>query len=229
MSENVHPFAKFAATAWPHRFAVELEVADLHGGVPKNPDVVRSWLRAKAGYTSDLELEAEVSRIFAVDPTRSDSDVADEAVKPLADRHLNGFKRDDNGLYVEGRQVKAAIKEATSVARAAGKLTKTYGTTSKGVTAFVAEHVCVVEDRLYLGRQEPDQLHTRFVSTWRGSGITVEEVCHDVKLAFTVITDHPFSAQEWAMIWLTGEQQGLGASRSQGFGRYTITAWTPEQ
>ena len=27
------------------------------------------------------------------------------------------------------------------------------------------------------------------------------------------------------MIWLTGEQQGIGASRSQGFGRYEVTGW----
>jgi hypothetical protein len=27
------------------------------------------------------------------------------------------------------------------------------------------------------------------------------------------------------MLWLTGEQQGVGASRSQGFGRYEVIKW----
>jgi CRISPR/Cas system CSM-associated protein Csm4 (group 5 of RAMP superfamily) len=27
------------------------------------------------------------------------------------------------------------------------------------------------------------------------------------------------------MIWLTAEQQGIGASRSQGFGRFEVTSW----
>lgn len=28
------------------------------------------------------------------------------------------------------------------------------------------------------------------------------------------------------MLWLTGQQQGIGASRSQGFGRYEVVAWS---
>ncbi len=87
----------------------------------------------------------------------------------------------------------------------------------------------VLEDRLYLGRQEHDDLHTRFVKTWRGTGITVEEVCRDVKISATVVADHLFTEEQWAMVWLTGERQGLGASRSQGFGVYTVTEWTSDQ
>lgn len=65
----------------------------------------------------------------------------------------------------------------------------------------------------------------RFVHTWRGSGIQMEEYVTDAKLAFTVTTDHDFSTEEWALLWLTGEQQGIGATRSQGYGRYEVTRW----
>lgn len=34
-----------------------------------------------------------------------------------------------------------------------------------------------------------------------------------------------FSAEQWALLWLTGEQQGIGATRSMGYGRYAVTHW----
>jgi hypothetical protein len=226
---NVHPFAKYANKAWPHRYHVELVVVDAHGGTPRSPDVVRSWLRAKAGWTDEMQIEAEVARIFASDPTRSDAEVADEATKGAADRHVNGFKRDEQGLYLEGRHLKACVKESCSVCRAADKLPAKFGATSKGTLSFVAEHIMVIEDRLPLGRLEHDDVHTRFVKTWRGTGITVEEVVYDVKVSATVVSDYLFTDEQWAMIWLTAEQIGLGSSRSQGFGKFTVTDWSKER
>jgi hypothetical protein len=220
-----HPFAKFAAAAWPHQFHLALHVGELHGGTPRDPDVVRSWLKAKAGWSSEAEIEAEIGRIFAADPTLPDDQVAEGATAKLADRKVNGFRRDEHGLYLEGRCLKACIKEGASVARATNKLPARWGATSKGVLGFVAEHVCVVEDRLYLGREQPDDLATRFVPNRFGTGMTVEEVAFDVKLSATVRTDYAFSEKEWAMILLTAEEQGLGSSRSQGYGRFTVTAW----
>ena len=38
-------------------------------------------------------------------------------------------------------------------------------------------------------------------------------------------SDYEFTDDEWAALWLTAERQGLGASRSQGFGRFTVTQW----
>jgi hypothetical protein len=46
-----------------------------------------------------------------------------------------------------------------------------------------------------------------------------------VSLDFTIATDWDFSQEEWATIWLTGEKQGIGATRSQGYGEYVVTKW----
>jgi len=141
-------------------------------------------------------------------------------------RHLNGFRRDEHGLYIEGRQIKAAIEEAANVAAAAGKIPgKKYGLTNKGLLGFVAEHIFVTEDRIPLGVTEPSGIIQRFVHTWRGAGIQYEEYVEDAKVAFSVATDWVFPEEFWAQLWLTGQEQGIGASRSQGFGRYTVTAW----
>jgi hypothetical protein len=217
-------FASFQKKAWPYSFRGTLHVPTIAGGTPTDQHVAEGWLRTKLADKDDL-IREQVAEIMV------ERGVNAEEATAIADtmKHLNGFKRDDQGLYIEGRQLKAAIKEAASVAYAAGKLLNNgknaWGKTSKGILGFVAEHVCVVEDRLHLGVHEATGIMQRFVHTYRGTGIQYEEYVSDAEIAFTIATDHKFTAQQWAMIWLTGEQQGIGASRSQGFGRYTVTSW----
>ena len=128
-------------------------------------------------------------------------------------------------MYIEGRQLKSAIKEAASVARSVDKLPNRWGATNKGILGFVAEHICVVEDRLYLGVNQPTGIAQRFVPTFRGTGIQYEEYVEHCDIDFTILSDYEFSEEQWAMLWLTGQEQGIGSSRGQGFGRYTITRW----
>jgi hypothetical protein len=214
-------FAKYATKAYPHRFAGTLLIDTVCGGIPSDPKVAEGWLKTKLGSTDDL-LRAQVAEVMV------ERGVTAEEAAAIVDttKHLNGFKRDEHGLYIEGRQLKAAIKEAASVAAAADKLPlKSWGKTNKGLLGFIAEHVCVIEDRLHLGVTEPTGINQRFVHTWRGSGIQYEEYVTDAKVDFTIATDHEFTPEQWAMLWLTGEQQGIGATRSQGYGRYTVTRW----
>lgn len=218
-------FAKFEAKSWPHRYAGSLLVGTIAGGTPTNEKVAEGWLRTKLAAKDDLirEMVAETMTTRGV--------TADEAAKLVdASQHLNGFKRDEHGLYIEGRQLKAALKEAASVAVAAGKLDgRGWGKTNKGLLNFLAEHVHVIEDRLHLGVTEASGIAQRFVHTFRGTGIQYEEYVTDAKISFTVETDYLFTDEQWAHIWLTGERQGIGASRSQGFGKYTVTAWERER
>jgi len=215
-------FEKYRNNAYPYRFSGTLHVGTIAGGTPTDPKVAEGWLKTKLGVDSDRLIQEMVAETMVERGV-----TADEAV-PLvnAQKNLNGFKRDEHGLYIEGRQLKAALKEACSVAVAAGKLTgRGWGKTNKGLLNYLAEHVFVVEDRLYLGVSEATGVAQRFVHTFRGTGIQYEEYVDDAKIDFTVMADHDFTDQEWATIWLCGEQQGIGASRSQGFGRYEVVRW----
>ncbi len=214
-------FAKHQNEMFPHRFAGELLVGCIAGGTPTDPRVAEGWIRTKLGATDDL------LRTMVAETMVERGVTADEAAEQVAmNKHLNGFRRDDQGLYIEGRQLKAALKEAASCAVAAGKLnSRGWGKTNKGLLSYLAEHVFVVEDKLHLGVAEPTGVNQRFVHTFRGSGIQYEEYVSDAKISFTVIADHDFSEKEWAAIWTSGEQQGIGASRSQGYGRYEVTRW----
>lgn len=215
-------FAKFQPDMFPYRFSGELLVGCIAGGTPTDPNVAEGWIKTKLGAKDDLLREMVAETMVERGVT------ADEAAKVVDSlKHLNGFKRDpEHGLYIEGRQLKAALKEAASCAVAAGKLNaRGWGKTNKGLLSYLAEHVFVVEDRLYLGVAEPSGINQRFVHTFRGSGIQYEEYVEDAKISFTVMADHDFSEKEWAAIWTSGEQQGIGASRSQGYGRYEVTRW----
>ncbi|MFA7264755.1 MAG: hypothetical protein WC054_00345 [Candidatus Nanopelagicales bacterium] len=219
-------FEQFRGQAWPYKFNGTLHVRAIAGGTPTDPKVIEGHLRSKLGTSDDL-IREEVAKVMTERGV-----TADEAVALVGSaKHLNGFRRDQHGLYIEGRQLKAALKEAANVAVAAGKLNQRgWGVTNKGLLGFLAEHIVVDDDRIYLTRDgesvlEHDEIVQRFVHTWRGTGIQYEEICHEVDLNFTVLSDWAFTDTEWAMIWLTGEEQGIGASRSQSFGKYRIVNW----
>lgn len=209
-------FEKYQAKAYPFNFHGTLLVGTIAGGTPTSSKVAEGWLNRMLADNDDLVREAVAEVMVERGVTAS------EAVSVVVeDKHLNGFKRDASGLYIEGRQLKAAIKEAANVRWPKAK----WGPSGKGTLGFFAEHVFVQEDRLHLGVSEPNGVAQRFVHTWRGNGIQYEEYVEEAKIDFTVATDYDFKVEEWAMLWLTGQNQGIGASRSQGFGRYEVVEW----
>jgi len=218
-------FEKYRSEAYPHRFSGTLLVGTIAGGTPTDPKVAEGWLRTKLGIDKDDEIRRLVAETMVERGVNAEE--ATEIVN--TQKNLNGFKRNEHGLYIEGRQLKAALKEATSIAVAAGKLKQRgWGTTNKGIQGYLAEHVFVVEDRLYLGVTEATGINQRFVHTFRGTGIQYEEYVAEAKIDFTVISDHDFTEKDWATIWMCGEQNGIGASRSQGYGRYEVVRWDKE-
>lgn len=220
-------FDKYRKDAWPYEFAATIRVPAISGGVPADPKISEGWIRSKFD-----EKDALIHAMVADTMLEREVDFGEATKIVDAQQNVNGFKRNGHGLYIEGRQVKAAIKEATSVAVAAGKIPmKNWGKTNKHLQGFVAEHVVVVEDEIPLGADEASGVHQRFIHKYdpsvkrRISAIHYEEYVENAEMNFTVRTDFNFKEKDWAMIWLTGEQQGIGASRSQGFGRYEVTRW----
>jgi hypothetical protein len=222
-------FEQYRNKVWPLEFKGQIKVTRICGGVPNDPHIAKSWLEKKLGVTDDEQLQKLVLQTMV----EREGITRDEAVKEVIHKtSVNGFKADESGLYVEGRQLKACLKEGISVAVAAGKVKATgWGTTKKWITNYFPEHVFVIEDTLHLldadgkhitERPEPTQ---RFVSTFRGNAISYDEIVPEAYLNFRVISDHNFSDEEWAMLWVTAEQQGLGANRSQGYGRFEVTQW----
>lgn len=220
-------FANYIDKAWPTKYSGRLQfIQEVRGGIPSDANKAEGWLKSKI-VNPDVAIQQLVAQTMVERNIE-----ANEALKIVNDlKNLCGFKRDEVGLYIEGRQLKAALKEACVVALSTEKIVnKGWGTTRKSLRPFLAEHVQVVEDRLHLQKddgyvQEPDGVDQRFTHTFNGNGIAYEEYVVKPYVDFTVVTDAVFSEQDWAMLWLTGGYQGLGATRSMGFGRYEISRW----
>lgn len=218
-------FEGYRNKIYKDRYSAGLLVHELHGGVPMNPDVARKWLEVRMG-GSDAQL-ANLKANIVVElglEGLTDDELLDEMTRR---NNLNGFKRAPGGeLYIEGRHVKAMLKEAASIAVAGGHLTKRgWGNTNKGLLGFLAEHIFVEETIVPLGVVEPSGVHQRFVSTYKGTGIQLEEYVVDAKPSFTVATDYDFPAEFWPTIWTIAESNGLGAARSMGFGTFEVIQW----
>lgn len=216
-------FAKFKPKAYPFNFACTIRmVSPIAGGTPTDERVAEGWLKTKLAVSPEYNRD-DLIREAVAEVMVERGVTADEATKIVdSNKHLNGFRRDDSGLYLEGRCAKACIKEGANIRWPKDR----WGPSKKGTLSFFAEHIFVVEDKLHLGIAEADGVNQRFVHTWRGSGIQYEEYgAAGRELSFTVASDFDFTDEQWGLLWLTCEQQGIGASRSQGYGRFEVVKW----
>lgn len=138
-------------------------------------------------------------------------------------------KRTFGELYFEGRQIKAMLKEALMIGVASKHIDATkWGATSKAAKGFFVEHLFVEDDRVSLGVTEASAIVQSFVHTFRGAGIKLEEQLHDADLTFTLVADFDFESKVkdfFGIVFAIGEKNGIGASRSQGFGRFSTTSF----
>lgn len=227
---------KHKEQVWKHRFDVQIAVTDLVAGTPSNQRVAEGWLRTRL-QGDDAQLATIVEQTMK-ETGKSMEEAVEKTIENLGGA-LNVFKRFDGMLVFEGRNVKAALKEAAMVALAGGHFgAKTkWGKTGKGLQAFIAEHVMVPERYIIICSDpfgtpytEPTNVQQRFVHTFRGSSISYEEVCDPAYLNFEVWSDWDFEEDQpgfWETLMVIGEEQGIGACRSLSYGRYTTTLFNP--
>lgn len=230
MGESV--FAANRDPIWNYSFDCTLEVTQLAGGVPSDPEVARGWLRTRL--FGEAGRDAALADMVA--QTMEERGISAEEAVDATPLRINGFKRQDGNLVAEGRTVKAMLKENFSIAAAGGHIPTgaKWGKTNKGLLGFVAEHVQVPERFIPLSRIDTGrpltgddvEVQQRFVSGRYGQSIKYEEVV-DASVSFTVLSDWDFGDHVWATVWTLAEQNGLGTSRSQGNGKFIVTRWEP--
>jgi len=226
-------FEKYVPSTWKFQYKATLQFVDIAGGIPSDPKVAEGWIKSKAkDPNKEDRIRAEVTKLMEERKLTED----EAAAELNALKNCNGFRRlPSNGqLYFEGRQAKAALKEAVSVAVAAGNLeARKWGTTNKGAISFAAEHIQVLTEQILLVNLDgsPVLKPTEVLQTFpvnpitKQTGIQYTEVCKDVLAEIVVTTDSEYDEEKWAKIWLTGGLQGMGASRSQDHGRYKVIGW----
>jgi hypothetical protein len=213
--------------------------AKLMGGIPTNPRIIEGWLRAKAGIEDEVEVRQAMLRTLReldpdteFDPGASFEDLIKASEKLAASTQTNGFKHDDRGLYIEARQVKAALKESTNILfpYTKGKDGHQWGITKKTPRSFVAERVFINPDRLHVGVAEPSgiELMIGHVSGKDGKRSTItyhEYVDRPTIECDVMVAENAVTADQWARLWVHCQENGIGALRSQGHGRFEVTEW----
>jgi hypothetical protein len=228
------------------RYRGRLQFRDkVMGGTPKDPKLIEAWLRAKAGIEDAEEIRRALLRTMSdlgaeVNPEMTFDELTAASETLASSRETNGFKRDDNGLYLESRQLKAGLKESTNILYAGEKWGATRrlnakqqevsGYQGKSPKGFVAERVFVAPDHLILGRPEPDGIEMMIghVTGPDGPRSTLgyyEYVRRGVIEFDVLVTRDSIKEEWWVDLWTHMEENGLGALRSQGYGKFDLLAW----
>lgn len=155
-----------------------------------------------------------------------------EASKALAaERNTNGFKVakflidgvQTPQLVIGTRQVKAGLKAWTNALYAGER----WGRTFKGPKSFLAERVFLEGNWISLGAAEPHGLEMVIghVTGPQGdkSTLTYHEYVEGVEIKFVVYSlEDCIEPHQWLAIWQLGQEDGIGALRSQGHGRFDV-------
>lgn len=213
----------------------------LYGGVPKDPKIVEAWLAKNTGF-NDGTTRAQVAQTLrerGVSDVNEDMTIEEmnELVKDMADKKVNGFKADDVSLYIEGRQIIAAIKESTNILWAGEKM----GPTRKGAKSFVAERVFIPASKVRLMKpestpkskvwyKEPDGIETNLVHTTgpagRISAFTRSEYVDGAIVTFCIkALRGQLEVKRFVDLFLHIGENGIGAARSQGKGKCDVIGW----
>ncbi len=204
----------------------------LVGGIPKDPKLIEGWLRNKAGIEDAQEMRVAMLRTLAEvgggapEVSIDGDDLAQATSALISQKRTTGFKIGLDGLYVEGRQVKAMLKESTNIVFAGER----WGPTRKAAKAFFAERVFIDPDKLTLGVVEPTgvEMVVGHLGGPTGPRSTLGhyEFVEQPSLEFRVMVLRDcITADQWRAIWCHAQENGFGTLRSQGYGRFDVVQW----
>ena len=207
-------------------YVVRLTVTSLAGGVPKHRDILRGWIdstnKEKSQEDRDRLVQAAIKEL---------PDISEEKEA----RSWVGFKSalvdGKPSLFIEGRQVKAMLKEAANIIKKVVPVPKHKGAPDgKGITNFkskLADHVFVPQGPIYLNRSEPDVSEERPVHAMTAQGPRTSlkrvDIVEDVTIEFPLRRLDNGNVPEISLMAVLEYAQhiGLGADRSQGKGSFS--------
>jgi hypothetical protein len=219
----------------------------LLAGIPNDPKLVEGWLFAKGVKDEEDRRQFALRTLRELGHAIPETATYEEAfglMESLAELQTSVFKRNERGIYLESRQVDAMLKETVSViysnrAFDLGRKYKSGEKRDQAVTklfrsAFI-ERVTVDTQRIHLMRDGEPLMKADGVETRVGHVMSPEgprsvmhrnEYVDQAEFEFDIAVLGDFLSQrDWAEIWTHSERHGLGAARSQDYGRFDVTAW----
>ena len=198
----------------------------LMGGIPKNPDLIGDWLKARM--PSDAAIAKRTVAGEAISSVETLTKEVEQTIEAVEERAWTGFQSDDHGLFVRQDHIKAHFKDCGNVLRVLAE-----------VTAFrskIADRVFPEPPRIYLYSQvtedifsEPDGYweHPVHVMTPRGKRSALKRTDYVkqpmIRLTLRVLDDKTITEKHLRDILEYGSVHGFGAERGLGNGQYEFT------
>lgn len=207
------------------KYSVTIKFKDkVLGGIPKNPELIKDWLKGR-GVPEEAAEEMK-------DEIAKEVKAGDEASKSWT-----GFKEDKTGPHLEERQVKACLKECASTLRL---------TAMPGFRDQVNHGVFIKPEILYFIRDgqpvaTPDGNLERPIHVMGPKGprsaLSRQDYIEGATIDFEIWVAKAVDKKRGEVLpkkrlkeMLTlGQELGLGASRSQGYGKFDVVAFKPIQ
>lgn len=217
-----------------NRYGLELRFTGLlMGGVPKHPQLIQTWLEARAPTVAPPDatpLPELACRVV----------VAVHAEATEENKVWTGFQSDDTGLYVPGFHLKAHLKDIANIARS---IVGEKESEIKNLKSKLADRVFVEEENLYLysrrgerwvdipaGRvKEPTAFweHPVHIMTMQGPRSALKRndyvVQPTLRATLRVLADKVITEAVLRNLLNFGSMKGFGAERGLGHGRYEFT------
>lgn len=202
-------------------YAVTIQVRDrVCGGMPRNKDLIANWVKASTGYDDE-----KTAKLIQED--------ADLVVNEVAEKSWIGFGKDEKGLLIPCRNVKAMLKQSASLLGITKK--------KRGSKQILAEGLEVKApdggDRIHLGKEEPDGTDESaiHVMTAQGPRTALRRMDYVtkplIKFNVWVLKTAPQESRhigenELVEILTHAQENGIGASRSQGEGKFDVVEFS---
>jgi len=195
------------------------------GGTPRNQDQIATHIKIKTGHEDGTTLKQIEEAKAAMATTAAVEGLIEEEIE----KSWNGFPSDEKGIFIWARQVKALFKECATMLRV---------TTQKLGSKQIFQHGFEIKgpdkyDRIYLGREKADGFDEGpiHVQTAQGPRTALKRVDYveNAKLNFEIWVLQTNAAEkrhvgeeEIRKMLTFGQENGLGADRSQGRGKFEV-------
>ena len=189
------------------KYRVVLKVRDrVVGGIPKRADLIEPWLAGRGVPPSAVPEMAE--------------QVKEEVITEETERVWTTFKgNDEEGFFIEGRQIKAMLKDATRGAQASKKVPGLLSKIKHGMEITPAR--IVLSDKISGAEEKPIS-----VITARGPRTSLKrfDFITQPRVVFDILVGSPDLTKDVLRFLLEYAEQfeGIGASVSQGEGKFDI-------
>lgn len=208
------------------RFRVKLKYKSaLCGGVPKQKDIVRKWLESRTGHSDATTDKQEKEALENID--------LDEE----AEKSWNGFfVEKGHGVWVPARNVKAMFKECASVLnilkeKRGSKQVMQHAFEVKSIGYHAFDRIPVMRNGEQVRDADGYYEQPIHVTTAQGPRTAIKRVDYienaEIEFEVWVLATNPRENRHVGLKELTkmlalGQENGCGADRSQGYGKFEV-------